>query len=87
MKAVHEPTQRTVFANQILPGNALKLGFSPREMQATHAVLSWQTTDGRNLTARVDAPSCPAELADKVTWVIYSIHSDGTASVRLTAAR
>ncbi len=87
VRAVHQPTQRTVFANRILPGRSLSLGFSPREMQAEYAELTWRTALGVNCSARLDAPACPPELKDQPTWVVYSIRADGTATVELMPAR
>jgi hypothetical protein len=56
-------------------------------MQATHAELTWRTATGQACTARLSAPSCPPELVDRQTWVVYSIHADGTATVDLIPAR
>jgi hypothetical protein len=86
VRATHEPTRRTVFASQILPGRAFELQFSPRELQSTHAELTWTDASGRACSARLAIPGCPSELADRPIRVVYTIQGNGTANVELAPA-
>lgn len=87
VRVVHEPTRRVVYASEILPGHAFKLGFSPRDLQAQSAELTWRTARGQDCAARLQLPPCPPELANEPVWVTYAIHSSTSATVELTAAR
>ncbi len=86
VRGVFRPTERTVYSNQILPGRALKLGFSPREMQNRSVELTWMSGEGRQCSATLGMPALPADLGDRPVWVVYSIHADGTATVRMAPA-
>ncbi|MCB1299458.1 MAG: hypothetical protein KDB08_10820, partial [Microthrixaceae bacterium] len=86
VRGVFQPTERTVYSNQILPGRALKLGFSPREIQNRSVDLTWIGGDGREHKTTLGMPPIPPHLENQPLWVIYSVHPDGTATVRMQPA-
>ena len=86
VRGVFQPTGRAVYSNQILPGRALKLGFGTREMQNDSVELTWVSGDGRACRAGLGMPPVPEHLGDRPVWVVYSVHADGTATVRMQPA-
>lgn len=83
VQAVFQPTERTVSANRILPGRSLKLGFSPREMQADSVELTWVGGDGQPRSASLGVPANAGDFEQQPGWVVYSLLEDGTATVQM----
>lgn len=83
VRVVFQPTRRSAFVNEILPGRGLTLEFVTREMKADYADFTWRNSSGRECSARVDAPRCPADRAEETMWVVYSISADDTVTVKL----
>jgi len=83
VRAVFQPTRRSVFAQEMLPGRGLTLEFGPREMKADYADFTWRNSSGRECSAKVKSPSCPPELAHQTMWVVYSITGDDAVTVQL----
>ncbi len=83
LRVVFQPTRRTAFAQEMMPGRALTLEFRAQEMKSDYADFTWLNANARECSARVDSPSCPAGLAQSTLWVVYSVTADDTVTVKL----
>ena len=87
VRVVHQPTQRSVFTNQIPPGEVFMLAFSPRESNAKSADFTWRNARGQACATKLEIPAGPASSPEDPVWVIYTIRSNTNATVELVPAR
>ena len=85
LRITHMPTGRFFAVGSLQPGKSFFLDFQTRELEATSADLTWTDSSGRPHRDRLDLRLLMGAHPGGPYRMVYSIWSDGLASVNLRA--